>query len=354
MNVLNLIKCVWILLICCLSCPQTFAQQERHPQPQANFTVSDFCYRDTAYFTNTTTRASAYQWSIFYQNDTIFQDTTTNIKFLFPHKGTYTVELMAYNGHVVYTDREIVVDSITTAHFAYQDCFSQYINMSVCYTSCKWLFGDGNSSTENCPIHYYDSTGRYKVTLIAYGSSRTDTISDSVNVYIINDLNGNFFYRVYKDSVLFVPNDSVSGPFTQFNWTFGDGTTASQFALTGRKIWHKYAIKDSTYTVFFQAKGLCVFSYSNKNIFVPDSTPASDTYVYPNPLSGLTLRLATNLKTNITSISLTNCLGQEIQGLVLSESVKGYNIDVGSLPTGVYILNMYFAGGARRFKILKL
>jgi PKD repeat protein len=354
MKVPDRIKHVWILLIYCLAYHPAFTQQERHPAPVPNFTVSDFCYRDTAYFTNTTTRASSYQWSIFYQTDTIFQDTTTNLKFLFPHKGTYTVELMASNGHVVYADYEIAVDSITTARFGYQDCFSQYVNTSVCYTSCKWFFGDGQSSTETSPIHYYDSTGRYKVTLIAYGATRSDTISDSVNVYIINDLDGRFFYRVYKDSVLFVPYDSVSGPFTQFNWTFGDGTTASRFALTSRKIWHKYAIKDSTYTVFLQAKGLCLFSYSNKNIFVPDSTPATDTYIYPNPLSGEILHLATNLKNNLTSVFISNCLGEKIQGLTISNSVKGYDINVGNLPVGIYIMSIYFEGGTRQFKILRL
>jgi hypothetical protein len=262
---------------------------------------------------------------------------------------------MAYNGHVVYTDREIVIDSITTSHFAYQDCFSQYINMSVCYTSCKWLFGDGKSSTEINPIHYYDSTGRYKVTLIAYGLTRTDTISDSVNVYIINNLSGNFFYRIYKDSVLFVANDSVSGPFTQYNWTFGDGQVAYLSSLThGRKVWHTYQDKDSTYTVFLQAKSICLYSYSSQNIFVPDSAPATDTYIYPNPLSGEILHLATNLKENITSVSLVNCLGETIQGLVFSNTVKGYDIDVGGLSTGIYILNMYYEGGVRRFKILRL
>jgi PKD repeat protein len=348
---MDLIKKICTILIFCISSLNAIA----HPAPVVNFVVSGFCYKDTAYFTNTTTRATNYQWSIFYQNDTIFQDTVTNLKFRFPHKGTYTVELMAYNGHVVYTDREIVIDSITTSHFAYQDCFSQYINMSVCYTSCKWLFGDGKSSTEINPIHYYDSTGRYKVTLIAYGLTRTDTISDSVNVYIINNLSGNFFYRIYKDSVLFVANDSVSGPFTQYNWTFGDGQVAYLSSLThGRKVWHTYQDKDSTYTVFLQAKSICLYSYSSQNIFVPDSAPATDTYIYPNPLSGEILHLATNLKENITSVSLVNCLGETIQGLVFSNTVKGYDIDVGGLSTGIYILNMYYEGGVRRFKILRL
>jgi uncharacterized protein (DUF2345 family) len=43
-------------------------------------------------------------------------------------------------------------------------------------TTLLWDFGDGNSSTEQNPIHTYTNAGKYTVKLIANGSCRSDTL----------------------------------------------------------------------------------------------------------------------------------------------------------------------------------
>lgn len=52
-------------------------------------------------------------------------------------------------------------------------------------TSRKWLFGDGDSSSADDPVHVYSQPGRYTVTLMVAGPGGADTLvkPDSVNAY---------------------------------------------------------------------------------------------------------------------------------------------------------------------------
>jgi PKD repeat protein len=89
-----------------------------------------------------------------------------------------------------------------------------------------WVFGDGDSSTAQFPIHVFDSTGSYTVCLTAYTASDTCTWCDSVSVYC---------YAYWTNSSIAGNPDSVH--FTTWAasalnhlWVFGDGdssTTAS-------------------------------------------------------------------------------------------------------------------------------
>ena len=51
-------------------------------------------------------------------------------------------------------------------------------------TSWKWVFGDGNNSTEKNPVHVYNKTGQYTVSLTVNnpGSSSTETRSRYIEV----------------------------------------------------------------------------------------------------------------------------------------------------------------------------
>lgn len=305
--------------------------QLRHPAPVPNFTISHFCLGDTAYFTNTTIMPSTYIWEIDSaggKNNAVFSQiytsTDTNISYFFTHPGTYKIILTADNGHIVTINRIIVIDSVTTANFAYQDCGSQFVNMSVCYDSCYWNFGDGHTSTEDSPIHFYDTVGTYFVTMIATRGAMSDTIADSVIVYTTNSLDGSFSSYVEKDSVLFMAHDTVSGAFTQYHWSFGDGEVADlYFTNGGHKIRHSYARKDTSYTVFLLVKTTCLNAFSQGAVFVPDSTPVSGTYIYPNPVADNILTLATDDKQGLQDMAVIDNLGQPVSCYGISEITRG-------------------------------
>ncbi len=57
-----------------------------------------------------------------------------------------------------------------------------FTDQSTGAVSWSWLFGDGNSSANQNPVHLYSSLGTYLVTLVVSNGGCNDTISDSVAV----------------------------------------------------------------------------------------------------------------------------------------------------------------------------
>lgn len=133
--------------------------------------------------------------------DTLFTSSLFNPDFLFPGGGNYKVELIADNGHIVSVEKYIYVDSIPTSNFDYQACASQFNNLSVCFDSCIWDFGDGHTSTQENPQHYYAVGGYYFVKLITKKNNKSDTIINSV-LGRANGLDSTFTIKIVKDSVL--------------------------------------------------------------------------------------------------------------------------------------------------------
>ncbi|HWY11568.1 MAG TPA: PKD domain-containing protein [Bacteroidia bacterium] len=327
------------------------AQQENktmHPPPVIGWSVSNICYGDTTYFTNYTTGEINDTWSIYEQVDSgdslIYTCTTYNMKFLFPETARrYKVELMSFNGHTVYLDRVIVYDSLTNAFFDYQACNSQFTNLSRCYTSCVWDFGDGSpTSTETNPSHFYDSTGTYTAKLKVTNGTKVDSIELSFSAYVVNPFKGGFQYFIEGDSVLFVSNDSLYGLLYEYHWAFGDGEVADLNGTNGGpKLRHHYAYKDSTYTVFLLRKTYCVKKYVVQNVYVPDNTPVIGTHFFPNPVSEI-YHITSDRKTELTDIKIMNYMGQELPILQVLNKPKGYDLDLSTLPTGFYFLKLYF------------
>jgi gliding motility-associated-like protein len=93
-------------------------------------------------------------------------------------------------------------------------------------TNWRWLFGDGETSTEQNPIHTYEDTGYFTVTLIVCNGGCCDSIK-FVNYIHINppiaafdvDFNCNTKTRNFTDK-------SIGAD--EWNWNFGDGTTSIQ------------------------------------------------------------------------------------------------------------------------------
>lgn len=60
----------------------------------------------------------------------------------------------------------------------------EFKTLNYCDSSYSWNFGDGSTSTEQSPVHTYDSNGSYTVTLLIGSGSGADTISKTVEVGI--------------------------------------------------------------------------------------------------------------------------------------------------------------------------
>lgn len=105
------------------------------------------------------------------------------------------------------------------------------------WDSLAWQFGDGETSKQETPVHYYTATGVYTVTLVAtntYGSLSTSKV-DYIHAILPTPSNITFEFEpecAYSPvTVQFTPYNVGSGalesqPLTWL-WSFGDGETST-------------------------------------------------------------------------------------------------------------------------------
>lgn len=89
----------------------------------------------------------------------------------------------------------------------------------------QWDFGDGTSSTEQNPTHTYTTAGDYVVTLVAFNTQCSATVSRTVTIHELPD--ADFGYPAllcqYNEAA-FLPNNNTA---LYYAWDFGDGATAA-------------------------------------------------------------------------------------------------------------------------------
>lgn len=145
------------------------------PLPTASFLGQGRgCAPLSVSFTNTSLQGVSYHWN-FGDGGT---STADNPTYIFNVPGTYTVTLVA-TGIGGMTNTFTKVDSVVVhpramAFFTLQPTEvvvpSQPVftyNLSANATTYTWDFGDGTTSAELNPVHYYQGAGTYDVSLIA-------------------------------------------------------------------------------------------------------------------------------------------------------------------------------------------
>ncbi|MDZ7309171.1 MAG: phytase, partial [candidate division KSB1 bacterium] len=97
-------------------------------------------------------------------------------------------------------------------------------------TAWSWDFGDGNSSTEQNPVHRYLAPGEYTVTLTVRNDCDSDTVSKANYVTVVDTVTADFSTGMTAGcaplSVQFT--DQSSGPVASWLWEFGDGDTSAE------------------------------------------------------------------------------------------------------------------------------
>jgi len=145
-------------------------------------------------------------------------------------------------------------------------------------TDYFWNFGDGNTSTQENPVHTYSAPGSYDISLMvtnAAGCSATKTISDfSGSGSLFADFSVDDTSGCGSVSANFDDESSSSGTITSWHWDFGDGGTS-----TVQNTAHNYTVP-GTYDV---------------TLTITDNNGCTDTRVYndlitvyPRPASDFT------------------------------------------------------------------
>ena len=168
----------------------------------ADFTVEDACAMSEVLFENTSSLMELGDfdtWEWLFGDG--FSDFTEDAAHIYDTPGTYTVELIATTvsgckdtAEYVVTVHdlpepaiEFMVDGISSEDGGTGGCYTspvQFNDLSLIdppffIVSWYWDFGDGETSTEENPIHLYDAEGLYTVTLAVesdFGCSDTTTI----------------------------------------------------------------------------------------------------------------------------------------------------------------------------------
>lgn len=137
-----------------------------------------------------------------------------------------------------YVDSVLVQISPPEAAFSFGPaCAGQPVTFTdqtdVCFgnlTNWLWDFGDGNSSTQQNPVHQYTAGGTYTVTL-KVNSSNGDSSSTSNQLTIRSNpvcIISTADSACAGTGLTFTDNStSADGNITQRNWLFGDGGTGT-------------------------------------------------------------------------------------------------------------------------------
>lgn len=213
-------------------------------KPKAAFyirgNVKTCTYPVTIKFFNQSVGAENYKW--------LFGDGSTsdsaNTQHTYTNVGTYSVSLIAFNANGC-ADTITRVDLVqigppkilSIENIPYEGCapkaltFRPIISSPDSIASYKWDFGDGGTSKDSVPRHYYPKVGVYTVTLtIVTNKGCTDSISIVNAVSLGEKPNANFaanpLLACAGDPVQF--SDSSTGAITDWFWDFGDGGTSGE------------------------------------------------------------------------------------------------------------------------------
>lgn len=105
-----------------------------------------------------------------------------------------------------------------------------------------WSFGDGSGSAQQNPVHQYNDTGYFSITLIAIDNGCADTIILPDKVHINPPVALFDYSKTCEDPAnIFFTDHSIGADY--WNWNFGDGSSS-----TAKDPIHEYA-SSGTYTV---------------------------------------------------------------------------------------------------------
>ena len=164
------------------------------------------CAPMTVQFTDLSVgQPTAWLWS--FQGGTPSTSTEQNPVVVYSTPGVFSVELTASNIYGSYTTNQvnlIEVNSVPAVNFTVASITNgqvSFSNGSSNALSYLWNFGDGISSTENNPVHTYQTSGTYTVSLTALNDCGVSVLSQEVTVMVVgvNDVNWVEQYRLYPN-----------------------------------------------------------------------------------------------------------------------------------------------------------
>ncbi|TVR81371.1 MAG: PKD domain-containing protein [Chitinophagaceae bacterium] len=253
---------------------------EIYPQPNASFTISsDICEGEQIQFNNTSSISIGvlnYMWDLGDGNVSI----SSNPIHSYDTAGVYEVTLIAYSnfGCVDTVQQSVIVYPTPTANFNFTStCYGDTVNFTNLSSSTfgnltyLWNFGDGNTSTDENPQHFYQTIGTFNVSLTVTGENGClDTRTKSIQ--ISNPPTANFIASsvCQGESVSFTNLSTVASGNLTYSWSFGDGNGSFDIDPT-----HTYG-SSGTYEVTLTASTSFGCSHSISRVIKVHPLPIPD------------------------------------------------------------------------------
>lgn len=222
------------------------------PQPNSDFSYQrqsgDSCsVPQLVQFSNLSSNAQGYLWDFdFNGNRGLNTSNVANPLFNFTQYGVYDVALICTNqfGCADTMIRTVAVRPVPNAGFRvdsvegcqplavqFVDTSSYQFNGPGGISTWQWDFGDGNSSSQQNPLHIYEDFGTFspRLVVITDGGCSDTIVGDSIAVYPKPEVAFDM-QKLTARRVRFINNSMNIDSSAVFRWYFGDGASSGQFS----------------------------------------------------------------------------------------------------------------------------
>ncbi len=311
-------------------------------------------------FTNLSTGGGDYSWT--------FGDGTSsssqNPSHTFQETGIFTVSLTATNecGTASFTQDVLILDIPPTANFNVSTSAGctpltvQFTDISAgSPDTWAWQFPGGTpaTSTEQNPSVTYTQAGTFSVQLTVSNGAGQSQVTQSQFIEVgvgpvalfEADVNGN---------IVTLSNNSTDA--TNFEWSFGDGTTSTEASPV-----HTYTAPGD-YEITLTATNACGFAAFTQTVSIQvSSTVDLDETSYtltaaPNPFSGQVL-VQYELRKNFSQANLLvfNVLGKQVSNVNIGAARGTVQLGDAITESGIYFVHLVVDGKAgKAFRLVKI
>ena len=278
--------------------------------PTAAFTTSgEVCFGDPVTLTSTSSgNVTSLTYNVTRPDGTMFSSSQDPYVFTPTQRGSYDVELTVGNttgSNTISTPNAFTVLAEPDADFSFA-ASGQTVNFSGTVTpilqgataSYMWDFGDGNTSTDQNPVHTYSAPGTFTVTLTADNGCETDattqtvTVGTTPNVTLVRSPSGDI---CPGDQVTYTA--TINGTATSITWNLPGASNTTPTGAVVNVTYPQSGTFDASVEVC-NALG-CNTNSSTDEITVQASTVANFSVITQGAL-GISI---TNTSTNGTSFS---------------------------------------------------
>jgi len=207
---------------------------------------TDICQWGTVTFTDNSINATEWEWDFGEGAAPATASSQGPHTVYYTTPGSKTVSL-TINGSLTETKEDFISVTITpTAGFSFTGnaLTVNFTNNSTNATSYLWDFGDGNTSTEENPIHTYATAGSYDVNLTAFNQTCEDNTEQQITVPLVS-----IDESLFSENFIIYPNPG-NGVFN-INLAGSEDIKINIYDQTGRVIVTK-SISEQTSGILFK------------------------------------------------------------------------------------------------------